>query len=1162
MDIPNELADQIARGNGVLFVGAGLSMGAGLPGWSQLLTPLADSINLPSHQRADLLKVAQYYELKRRRHALISHIQAQTDATGRKPTDNHCRLARLGIRTWVTTNYDDLLEQTLRESNEDFRKVVRDKDLPYTSADAVTLVKLHGDREQPDTIIITRQDYDTYSNRFPRVKDKLASLLMEKTFLFVGYGINDPDFNQIHAGITFDLQKHQRMAYAVLFDCDEFTLSDLHSRNIHVLNIQTGGQANYSERLGALLDDLIHQVDQTREQKAQVARPFVAAPKRIYHNLDYPDYARFVGREQEVSTLISELRPPPEGPWRVINVHGIGGVGKTALVQEVVWRLVRGHQSLQPSDRFDAVVWATAKEEALRTPGIRPRGDYFRSVSDVFDTIASTLGCPGIVAADLERKETLVRELLSNQRTLIVLDNLEAIDDPKLEIFSCEPPYPSKVLITSRHRLEGLPGLSLRLPGMTREECFTLIEQECRREEQNRVFITKPQTEELFKCTGGIPLAVVWGIGLARGGRNIELVLQRLTESDSDIAHFCFDYSMSVLRQDQVAHSLLMALSLFPTEVSRLILGIVTGFDQDQVALVEALSKLERFSIVSRQGDGYSVLPLARTYVLAEAQKYPDFQESVLNRWQLGKDAELSRIDKLWSQAAHAVADETHGHFESICHELAQSLGIAWGMPIIDETPYQSARVLGFSIETKSVFSGTHLPIEMPLVFLKDTSLTDQAIEEILVLREQFFLLVPFFEGQKLHNAVLGIEKELRRKYALDVIVLARHDVLRSIAAQDPQRVLRKIVLTQVDLVRVAPFVITGPTATHTFFGREQELHEIAERIATTSYAVLGGRRIGKTSLLNYLYRYLLPSAGFRAIYHDCSSTPTYDAFRATSIRDWQPQPPPDALTTFNDLLQSPPSDKPLVLLLDEADKLVPADRVNGWPLFNTLRALANSRRAQIVLSGERTLRRALHDPTSPLFNFAHEMLLGPLDYHAVEELVIQPMKQLEIVLVDEVAVVRRIYDFTAGHPNVVQRLCRRLIGRLNEQGTRQITLEDVNAVIEDSHFQETDFLQTYWEAASPLEKIITLVLSHDTRVCGLRGVRQLLFEQAHIQPSATATKEALDWLVDLRSILKRSQDGYTFAVEAFPAVLANTTTAEDLLEVLVEQYKQWEEQT
>ena len=42
MGVPCELVEQFARGNGVVFVGAGLSRGAGLPGWGELLAPLDD----------------------------------------------------------------------------------------------------------------------------------------------------------------------------------------------------------------------------------------------------------------------------------------------------------------------------------------------------------------------------------------------------------------------------------------------------------------------------------------------------------------------------------------------------------------------------------------------------------------------------------------------------------------------------------------------------------------------------------------------------------------------------------------------------------------------------------------------------------------------------------------------------------------------------------------------------------------------------------------------------------------------------------------------------------------------------------------------------------------------------------------------------------------
>ena len=278
MDIPTELIEQFAHGNGVIFVGAGLSQGAGLSGWNDLLSPLAGRIGLPPDWHTHPLRVAQYYENQFGRQALVQHVMEQIDTTGKGPTDNHHRLLRLGARTWVTTNYDDLIERTFQEASVRFTKVVRDQNLPYTSADALTLVKMHGDREQPDTIIITERDYQTYFHRFPRIRDKLAGLLLEKTFLFVGYGVDDPDFDQIRAEIGLDLHQHQRMAYAVLFDANEFNLLDLRSRNIHVVNIRLEGHTDHSRRLGELLDELIHRVDQARQQWEQTDHRTIVMP--------------------------------------------------------------------------------------------------------------------------------------------------------------------------------------------------------------------------------------------------------------------------------------------------------------------------------------------------------------------------------------------------------------------------------------------------------------------------------------------------------------------------------------------------------------------------------------------------------------------------------------------------------------------------------------------------------------------------------------------------------------------------------------------------------------------------------------------------------------------------------------------------------------------
>jgi len=79
-------------------------------------------------------------------------------------------------------------------------------------------------------------------------------------------------------------------------------------------------------------------------------------------------------------------------------------------------------------------------------------------------------------------------------------------------------------------------------------------------------------------------------------------------------------------------------------------------------------------------------------------------------------------------------------------------------------------------------------------------------------------------------------------------------------------------------------------------------------------------------------------------------------------------------------------------------------------------------------------------------------------------------------------------------------------------------------------------------------------VMAQEAKPYRLQAVLDLLAVHG-LQPEPEVVRAALDRLVDLRSILKRSQAGYAFAVESFPRVVADTTTAEDLLIVLKSQY-------
>jgi hypothetical protein len=252
-EIPFQLVKEIQRGDCVLFVGAGLSMGAGLPGWGDLLAPLSTRIRCASD--FDPLKIAQVYEVRESRRELLDHILERTDTTGARPTNNHLILGRLGFKIWVTTNYDNLIERTLEEIKQPFVKIVRDKQISLIRGDRTVVVKFHGDRDDPETIIITKKDFLIHSHKSPILASYIYHQLARMTFLFIGYSMNDPDFDKLHADIALHLQEFQRVAYCVLFDADQVTIDDLGSRNIRVINLSIN---NYKARSDCLQDFLIN----------------------------------------------------------------------------------------------------------------------------------------------------------------------------------------------------------------------------------------------------------------------------------------------------------------------------------------------------------------------------------------------------------------------------------------------------------------------------------------------------------------------------------------------------------------------------------------------------------------------------------------------------------------------------------------------------------------------------------------------------------------------------------------------------------------------------------------------------------------------------------------------------------------------------------------
>ena len=363
------------------------------------------------------------------------------------------------------------------------------------------------------------------------------------------------------------------------------------------------------------------------EQKLLPAGDGPALPPspKVYHNLPQPDYGEFVGREQEFQQVLNILRPYPHSQYPLVTVDGIGGIGKSALALEVAYHYLQNAGSLAAEERFDAIIWTSAKQNVLTAEGIKPRYQALRTLDDIYATIAATLQREDINRAAPKEQTQVVGNALAQQRTLLIVDNLESIDDEAVLAFLRELPAPTKAIVTTRHRLD--VAYPVRLRGMSWEEANQLIEHEAHKK---NVRLSESQRRRLYERAGGVPLAIVWSIGQMGFGYKVSAVLNRLNQPSNDMIRFCFEESLRRVKT-RPAYKLLMALSLFVPDGRREALGFVAGLpelDRD-----DGLVDLEKLSLVNKDGDRFSFLPVTQTFASAELNRDREQARAYGRRW-------------------------------------------------------------------------------------------------------------------------------------------------------------------------------------------------------------------------------------------------------------------------------------------------------------------------------------------------------------------------------------------------------------------------------------------------------------------------------------------------------------------------------------------------
>ncbi|MUL67544.1 SIR2 family protein [Mycobacterium sp. CBMA 234] len=200
------LADEARKSQLVLFIGAGVSAGVGLPTWARLLREAAekarfDSAQIPLLAKQDLRDQATLIDRRMRAVAggpIDGRSQFKADIAEKLSATQpyslaHGLLASLPGKEAVTTNFDVLFEQACKIADADIAVLPEN---PHAT-EGRWLLKLHGGVNDPERMVLTRSDYLEMPRRYGALMGLVQGLLMLRKMVFIGYSLSDEDFHEL-----------------------------------------------------------------------------------------------------------------------------------------------------------------------------------------------------------------------------------------------------------------------------------------------------------------------------------------------------------------------------------------------------------------------------------------------------------------------------------------------------------------------------------------------------------------------------------------------------------------------------------------------------------------------------------------------------------------------------------------------------------------------------------------------------------------------------------------------------------------------------------------------------------------------------------------------------------------------------------------------------
>jgi len=397
--------------------------------------------------------------------------------------------------------------------------------------------------------------------------------------------------------------------------------------------------------------------------------------------------------------------------------------------------------------------------------------------------------------------------------------------------------------------------------------------------------------------------------------------------------------------------------------------------------------------------------------------------------------------------------------------------------------------------------------------------------------------------------------------------------VLAETESNNPLGRLRPLMLNALGPEHVDVFKINQLVDSRTaiFVGRDA----LVDRIVSSgdNYALYGGRRIGKSSVLKAIEE-RLKQRGVNVVSHsfegdtDCSDDASAVRLAQHLKLESEVQDVGDFKLALQAGLDATP-DSNLVLLLDEIDRYI-IDNPTRHVLIEALRVLSEQygSRFRVVVAGFMSLYDCLQGrgPYTPASDPWQRMLndIGPLPNLppvSAEQIAREGFIGILGWKFENRAIPQRIVEHTGGHPAFVQHFCMKLQQRTGRRGDWLILLEDIEAIFADRDPDQSFVAyvrETLKMNLDPVGRYLILWLaaeSSEARGFTLDQMRELASLRSQIPEEHLS--RSLQRLSVTSVVKERTPQVYEFSVPDYPLILnqLGETAHLERLESELEEY-------